>query len=246
MRPPPRLAALGLALLATGAARADEDKDETSRRFERLIERPHGIAVVHGGVLALPNAPISSSTSGGDVPVLGPIGSGDATITIGGTVLFRGGPSWSIGAGFMFAPKPTSDDQYGGLSGLKRTHARSYLCVGGEARYIPLRTRWIEGWVGMNGGVVIVADRFYTDVPITIPVLGGKGVTLSSEGVALGLQLGVDWLITDKLVAGLGLRGQHWILPTDTRCSALGDCTTLQGNTVAFEGTLSFGYRIFL
>lgn len=244
MRASRALAFAGLSWALASPALAEGD--ETSSRFLRAIERPHAIAVVTGGILALPNAPISASSQGGEVPIFGQIGSGDATVTIGGTVMYRGGPSWAIGVGFMFAPSPTSDEQYGGLSGLKRTHARSYLFVGGEARYIPLRTRWVEAWVGLNGGAVIIADRFYTDVPITIPVLGGKGVTLSSEGVALGVQLGVDWLITDKLVAGLGLRGQHWILPEDVRCSALGDCTTLRGNTQAFEATLSFGYRIFL
>lgn len=233
-------AALAVLLLAPAAASAD-DVPVPSRR---VVDRPHTVAALELGILALPSAPISPSQRGGDIPVLGTIGRGDATIQMGIHVLLRGGPAWAIGAGFLFAPRPTSDTEYGGLSGLPRTHQRSYLFVGVEGRYLPLRSKNFEGWIGLSGGGVVVADRFYTDVPQTIPVLGGKGVTMQSEGIAFGIQLGVDWLVSDRLVGGLALRAHRWILPNEPTCSAIGDCTTLLGTTAAFEAGLTFGYRI--
>lgn len=220
---------------------AAEDPPEVTRR---VVDRPHTVAAVEMGILALPTAPVSQSERGGDIPLLGTIGRGDATIDLGIGVLYRGGRSWGIGAGFRFAPRPTSDTQYGGLSGLPRTHSRSYLFVGIEGRYIPVHTKYIEGWLGLSGGGIVVADRFYTDVPTTIPSLGAKGVTMQSEGLALGVQLGIDWLISDRLVAGLALRAHRWILPNEPSCSAIGDCTTILGTTESFEAALTFGYRI--
>jgi hypothetical protein len=227
------VASLGLA----GAARADDT-------HERIVDRMHTVAALELGVLALPTAPISASQRGGDIPFLGTIGRGDATIQTGIHLLFRFGRSWAIGAGFLFAPRPTSDTEYGGLSGLPRTHQRSYLFVGIEARYVPLHSKYFEGWVGLSGGGIIVADRFFTDVPANIPVLGGKGVTMQSEGVSVGIQIGADWLITERLVVGLAVRLNRWILPNEPSCSAIGDCTTLHGTTEAFETGLTVGYRI--
>lgn len=230
--------AASLVLWWTSPARADDPP------AARVVDRMHTVAALELGVLALPTAPISASQRGGDIPFLGTIGRGDATIQTGIHLLFRGGRSWAIGAGFLFAPRPTSDTEYGGLSGLPRTHQRSYLFVGFEARYIPLHSKYFEGWVGLQGGGIVVADRFFTEIPITVPVLGGKGVTMQSEGASVGIQIGVDWLITDRIVAGLALRANRWILPNDPSCSAIGDCTTLQGTTEAFEAGLTFGYRI--
>jgi hypothetical protein len=231
---------LPLLLVLPSTAAADESP-EVARR---VVDRPHTVASLEFGVLALPTAPVSQSERGGDIPLLGTIGRGDATIDMGINVLFRGGRSWAIGAGFRFAPRPTSDTQYGGLSGLPRTHQRSYLFVGVEARYIPVHTKIIEGWVGLSGGGVVVADRFYTDVPMSVPSLGAKGDTRQSEGLALGVGLGVEWLISDRLVAGLAIRAHRWILPSEPSCTAIGDCTTLLGTTEAFEAGLTFGYRI--
>lgn len=235
----PLATALLLVLAAWGRPARGDDIGHA-----RVADRMHTIAILELGVLALPTAPISASRRGGDIPFLGTIGRGDATIQAGIHVLFRGGRSWAIGAGFLFAPRPTSDTEYGGLSGLPRTHQRTYLFVGFEARLVPLHSRYFEGWVGLSGGGIVVADRFFTEVPTTVPVLGGKGVTMQSEGVSVGIQAGTDWLITDRLLAGLVLRANRWILPNEPSCSAIGDCTTLQGTTETFELGLTFGYRI--
>ena len=154
----------------------------------------------------------------------------------------------------MFAPNPYERPNYGGASGLSRTHSRSYLFLGGEARYFPFRWGWFEGWIGMTAGALIIADRFTTksrtERARSAPILGTTTVTVSTEGFAVGIQAGADYSITDQLVLGLALRADRWLLPTpkafsqESSCDALGDCPTLTGSVAAFEFGLTLGYQI--
>jgi hypothetical protein len=166
-------------------------------------------------------------------------------------ILYRATGDWAVGAGALFAPRPTSDTIGGGASGLTRTHSRSYLLLGGEARYYPLRSRWFEGWFGLTSGAVIVADRFTNDSAPQVPsILGNNQSTVTTEGFGVGVQLGVDYLMTDSLVIGLALRADRWFLPDKkpfaegTSCDPVGDCPTLTGSIAAFEFGLTLGYRI--
>jgi hypothetical protein len=185
------------------------------------------------------------------VTPVGPVGNGDATLQTGLHLIYRATREWAIGAGALFAPRPTSDPNYGGASGLSRSHSRSYLFLGAEGRYIPLRTRWIEAWGGITAGAIIIGDRFTTNNAPAVPsLLGTNTVTVSTEGFALGLELGIDYLISDELSVGLVLRGDRWTLPSQkpfsqqTSCDPIGDCPTLTGSAAAFEVGLSVGYRI--
>src|SRR5262249_19763927 len=227
-------------LLASSTARA-EDAQNVS-----LIDRPHTIAELEVGAIALPTAPISKATSGGDTPLLkGVFGKGDATIQTGLHLLYRGGRDWALGAGALFAPSPTSDTNAGGLGILPRTHSRSYLFLGTEGRYVPLHLRWVEGWVGLTAGGIIIADRFTTDVGDRVPaILGTKEVTVRTEGFSLGVQMGLSWMFADRWVAGFAFRADRWILPNSPQCTPIGDCATLTGTVAAFEAGLTIGYRI--
>jgi hypothetical protein len=234
----------GVVLLGPGSARAAEDERP---RSESLLDREHTVAEVEVGAIALPTAPISPSQRSKD-PVFG---TGDFTFNVGMHLLFRGGKSWAIGAGASFAPSPTSDDEYGGLRGLKRSHARSYLFLGVEGRYIPLHERigflksTIEGWVGLRSGMIVIADRFVTEEGDRVPtILGTREVTIRTEGFSLGIQGGFTWLFSEHWLAGFTLRADRWILPTAPLCSPIGDCATLTGTVVALEAGLSLGYRI--
>jgi hypothetical protein len=228
------------ALLASSAAGAEETQNTS------LIDRPHTIAELEVGAIALPTAPISKATSGGDTPLLkGVFGKGDATIQTGLHLLYRGGRDWALGAGALFAPSPTSDSNAGGLGILPRTHSRSYLFLGTEGRYVPLHLRMVEGWVGLTAGGIIVADRFTTDVGDRVPaILGTKEVTVRTEGFSLGVQTGVSWMFMDRWVAGAIFRADRWILPNSPACTPIGDCATLTGTVAAFEAGLTIGYRI--
>jgi hypothetical protein len=234
--------------LAAAPARGD---DTPQREQVSLTDRAHTVAEAEAGIIALPGAPISPAVRGGNTP-LGAVGNGDATVQTGVHILYRANREWAIGAGAIFAPHPTSDSSCancGGASGLSRTHSRSYLFLGGEVRYYPLHTKWLEGWVGLTGGSVIVADRFTTNnAPMVPAILGTNQVTVSSAGLAVGAQAGLDYLISDSFVVGIALRGDLWLLPQEAElvssCDAIGDCPTLHGSVAAFELGLTVGYRI--
>ncbi len=209
-----------------------------------ITERRHTMAVLEGGIIALPNAPISNSQRGGSVPFT-TVGHGDATLQTGVRLLYRGGRDWTVGFGALFGPSPTSDSEYGGLKSLPRTHSRNYMVFTTEGRYVPLRTARFEGWLGLVGGGVVIADRFSTDAGDLVPsVLGKKIVTIRTEGFVLGLQAGLTWNFAERWGAGVVVRGSQWFLPTTPSCSPIGDCATLEGSVQSFEAGLSIGYRI--
>jgi hypothetical protein len=239
------------AVLATSTALADDDTGDT-QSWLHYIERRHAIALIEGGIIVLPTAPVSQNQKGGGIPILCgqancPVGQGDATIQLGIHILYRPLRDWAFGANFFFDPRPTSDSTYSGIANLPRTHARSYFFIGGEARYIPLHARAVEGWVGAQAGVVIVADRFTTNAGIPVPaIFGDQEVSLASEGFFFGAQLGVDWYISDRIMVGLVTRYNHWILPEQPTCSPILDCTTLTGNVDSFDFGFTLGYRLSL
>ena len=209
------------------------------------------MAELEAGIIALPSAPISAANRGGSTP-LGTVGNGDATVQTGVHLLYRMTPEWAIGVGTIFAPRPTTDPNYLG-GGVPRTHSRSYLFLGGEGRYFPVRSKWFEGWVGVTAGAMLIADRFTANAtPDPPPIVGSKTTTVSTEGFAVGVQMGGDYLVTDQLVIGLALRADRWILPTQpeqpfsqqSSCDAIGDCPTLTGSVAAFELGVTVGYRL--
>jgi hypothetical protein len=237
------LSALGAAAwtaFATSAA-ADEVNSES------VLTRPHTVAEAEAGAIILPTAPVSPAQRGGNLPFQ--IGRGDATIMAGLHLLYRGGALWAIGAGALFAPHPTSDTEYGlgGAANLPRTHSRSYLYVGAEGRYFPLHTRYFDVWGGLTAGGIIIADRFDNNAATPVPsVLGVPQVTVSTEGYALGAQIGGNWIATEHLVLGLTFRADIWFLPSTAQCSAFNDCASLTGPVEAFEMGLTLAYRIAL
>jgi hypothetical protein len=229
---PPPAAVVG----AISAAKAQEVRP--------LYERPHTCAQIQLGLLALPGAPISPARVGGETP-FGTVGSGDATMMVGLDFLYRGGREWDVGAAARFGPSPTTDDTYGAAGGLPRSHSRSYLLVGVEARYIPLHYRSFEGWVGGAAGAVVIADRYETKVGDVLPtVLGIRETTVSTEGLSLGVQTGANWNFAAEWVAGAALRLDSWFLPGTPACSAIGDCATLKDRVAAVQFGVSIGYRI--
>ncbi len=215
-----------------------------------LLDRPHTVLNLEAGIIALPNAAISPSNRGGSTPI-GTVGNGDATMQTGVHILYRATGDWAIGAGALFAPLPTSETTSSGASGLSRTHSRSYFTLAAEARYYPFRSRWFEGWFGLTVGGVVVGDRFVNNNAPQVPsILGNNETTVSSEGFAVGVQVGADYLITNSWVLGLAIRADRWILPSEqpfgqtTSCDPVGDCPTLTGSVAAFEFGLTVGYRI--
>ena len=219
-------------------------REAADAALSRIIDRRHTVAELEAGIIALPNAPISARQTGGDTP-FGTIGRGDATMQTGLHVLYRWDRSWAAGAGVLFAPFPTSDPEYGGLRSLARSHSRSYFFIGGEGRYIPLHYRFLEAWVGLSVGGVVIADRFTTEAGDNVaPIIGTKEVTVRTEGFAFGAQFGGSYFLSENWIAGLTFRVYRWILPEVPRCSSIGDCASLSGTVEALELGLTIGYRL--
>ena len=237
------LAAVGAATWIVRPATAGAD----TLSSENVVTRPHTVAEAEGGAIVLPTAPISPAQRGGNLPFQ--IGKGDATIMTGLHLLYRGGAAWAIGAGALFAPHPTSDSgsDLGGATNLPRTHSRSYLYVGAEGRYFPVHTRYFDVWAGATVGGIIIADRFDNNAATPVPsILGVPQVTVSTQGYALGAEIGGNWIVTEHFVVGLTFRADIWFLPSTPQCSVFNDCATLTGKVEAFEGGLTLAYRIAL
>jgi len=254
MRVSPILLSLAVLTAAPGAAAQaapSPPPQEARHDHPSLVDRPHTVAEVEAGIITLPSAPISPSSQGLPTP-LGTVGNGDTTYQAGVHLLYRATGDWAFGAGALFAPRPTTSPTNGGASNLPRSHTRNYLFLGGEMRYYPLRSRWFEGWFGASAGALVIADRFYTASAPEVPsILGSNEVNVSTEGFALGAQIGGDYLINNSLVIGLVLRADEWLLPSQTifltqtsPCDPIGDCRTLTGTVAAFDIGLTFGYRI--
>jgi hypothetical protein len=242
--------AAGLFLLLASPTAAGDP--ESAHEHASPLDRPHTVAILEAGIIALPDAPISAAFQGGKTP-FGPVGKGDATVLASLHLLYRANREWAFGANGVFAPNPTSDPNFT-VNGLTRTHSRSYFLLGGEVRYFPFSLRWLDAWIGVTAGAVIIADRFSTNAPPVASFLGTTTVTVSTEGFAAGLQAGADYLITDQWIVGLALRADQWLLPTNNQkpfsqessCDALGDCPTLTGGVKAFEFGLTVGYQLAL
>jgi hypothetical protein len=222
-------------------ARAAQPPRASDDALARIIDRPHTVAELEAGAIALPTAPIKPGQRNSSVPIL----RGDVTVQTGIHVLYRWNREFALGAGALFAPSPSSDEEYGGLGGIPRSHARSYLFLGGEGRYIPFHYKFFEAWAGLSLGGIVVADRFTTNAGDDVPaLLGSRQVTVRTEGFAFGVQGGASYYLSESWIAGANLRAYRWILPETPRCSSIGDCATLTGTVEAFELGLTIGYRI--
>ena len=241
---PAPLPAPGKATDTSNAPASNPSREVTEQARSYIIDRPHTIAELGVGIIALPNAPISAGQRGGATP-FGTIGRGDATLQVGAHVLYRPTRAFAVGADISFAPLPTADTEYGGLKDLPRSHARSYFFIGGEGRYIPIHYKFLEAWVGASVGGVVVADRFTTNAGDDVaPILGSKESTIRTEGFAFGVQLGGTYYLSENWVTGVNFRAFSWVLPETQRCSSIGDCATLSGTVEAIEFGLTIGYRL--
>jgi len=209
-----------------------------------LIDRPHTVALVEAGIMALPSAPISAALRGGQTP-FGSFGKGDATMQVGIHVLFRATPEWALGAGIIFGPTPTTAEGLVPGTMMKRSHSRSYYTIGAEVRYYPIRSRWVEAWAGLTAGAVVVADRFATEEgPERPKILGLREASISQEGLTMGAQVGGDWMFAERWVTGVALRSERWILPSERARSSFGDTSTLVGIVEVFQVVVNVGYRM--
>jgi hypothetical protein len=251
---------LGAAVaLAPTSSRADESQpigaslhvgSGTSTTDEPVMRR-QTVAELEGGIIALPSAPISKANPSANSAFFGSgtklFGKGDATILAGLHFLYRWAPQWAFGAGFLFGPSPTAES-IPSAPGASRSHSRNYLTVSAQGRFIPLRSRYFEGWVGLALGGVVIADHYETDTPDIYQqypsVVGSRESNVRTEGFAIGAQAGVSWLVSPSWVIGFAGRVDRWFLPSSPQCDVIYDCATITGAVTAFEMGLTVGYRV--
>jgi hypothetical protein len=205
----------------------------------RALNRPTGIAEAGFGWLTLPGANVCSSAG---------CKAGDTSFELDAWQLYRQNLRLAFGAGFLLALIPTTDaPQRESAGGIKRDHSRKYLTLEGMLRYYPYVGERFEIWVGLTGGLVVVSDRFVVDDDYADkPLVGPPGVTIRTEGGALGLALGGAYGLTQSWSVGGSLRLGNWFLPEIPATDALKDKASVTGRNSVFSLGFNVAYRIGL
>jgi hypothetical protein len=204
---------------------------------ERRERESFGMAEFGVGLLALPGAEVCvERTEAG-------CSKGDQTLAVSAWPLFRFG-RFVLGAGVVVGLTPTTDAPRNDPPEIPRDHKRSYFTVEAASRYyIPL-TESLEGFVGLNAGLVVVNDTFSSDKAVSdFALIGPQGATLLTEGATIGVGAGLNYKITDNWVLGGSLKLSSWFLPREPDSTVFGDEASLNGRITTVELGLSVAYR---
>jgi hypothetical protein len=204
------------------------------------LDRPHGIIEGGAGILTLPAAEVCVERSTG-------CKQGDLSFAAETWQLFRANVRFAFGAGIVLGLIPTAHPPHEDPPGIERDTTRSYLTFDGTIRYYPVVLRDVEWWIGVTGGLVVVNDRFQVvGERDDRALLGPRGVTLRTEGGALGLatglayELGPHWSLTGTL------RYAEWFLPTEPASDSFGDEASLTGTNLVISMAFGLAYRLAL
>jgi hypothetical protein len=230
------LAAIAVAVLPRAALAEDTSRDALTAKY---FDRPYTIAQLGIGMLTLPSA---------DVCLKGrPCTKGDTSVELDFWQLYRANRAFAIGAGATVAVVPTTDNPPS-AGGVDRSHTRSYFLVEAVGRYYWLTPGWMESWIGVTAGGVIVSDRYSADESESsrIAIIGPGASTIRTEGATVGAQLGAQLTFATNWAAGVSVRYSRWFLPSQASTNAFQDRATLTDQ----QGMLNFGlvcsYRIAL
>ena len=245
------LAFLAAALVTPRAAFSEEpakpagvavayDADLTKETLAvRSYDRPYTLAELGVGLLTLPSA---------DVCLKGQACTkGDTSVELDFWQLYRANRAFAVGAGATVAVKPTTD--YPASAGqLDRSHTRSYFLVEAVARYYWLTPGWMEAWLGVTGGAVIMSDRYSVEggEKSNVALLGPGSSTVRTEGATVGALLGAQWTFATNWAAGLSIRYARWFLPSEPMTNAFLDRATLTGSQGMLDIGILCSYRIAL
>jgi hypothetical protein len=202
------------------------------------LDRPTGIAEAGFGWLTLPGANVCS-----------PAGckAGDTSFELDAWQLYRQNLRLAFGAGFLLALIPTTDAPPRDPNGIERDHSRKYLTLEGMLRYYPYVGQRFELWLGLTGGLVVVSDRFVVDDNYDDkPLIGPPGVTIRTEGGALGLAVGGAYELSKNWSVGGSLRFGNWFLPDLPATDTLEDKASVAGRNSVFSLGFNVAYRISL
>lgn len=232
-------------LLVSASASAEPTSEPMPRRLKSGFEsqdRPIGMAEFGIGALTLPGAEVCVEREQGDCP------EGDASFVVEAWPLYRPTPRYAFGAGLMLGLIPTTVPQAESNDEVVRDHSRSYLTVEGIARYYFYVGESSELWGGLTGGLVVVSDRFVVEDPILNDraLVGPQGVTIRTEGSAVGLAVGAGFWLAESYSLGVMLRYGHWFLPNEPATDPLGSEASLTGRNTYVTLAISLTYRSVL
>lgn len=247
MRRPFALVASSALMLTLGArvARATEGDtvDATNPDPHRLLTgfaaqtRPAGMAEGNIGVLTLPGAEVCGSEG---------CSKGDVVFALEGWELYRATRRWAFGAGVVVGLVPTAHPKQP-PEAVPRDHTRSYFTLESMLRYYPYVGKDFEAWTGIMGGLVVVSDRFdVIDKTDDRALLGGRGVTIRTEGGSFGIAGGFAYGLSEHWSLLGSLRLSEWFLPTQPATDPLGSEASLTGRNTALMLGFGVAYRASL
>ncbi len=224
---------------ATPAATPPMDPETEPRVISgfHALNRPTGIAEAGFGWLTLPGANVCSQNA---------CKAGDTSFELDGWQLYRPNIRWAFGAGLLLGLIPTTDAPRSDPVGIERNHSRKYLTLEGILRYYPYVAESSEFWVGVTGGLVVLSDRFQVVDAYDKPLIGPSGVTIRTEGGALGVALGGAYRLSQHWSLGGTFRYGNWFLPQIPATDPLKDNASVAGRNSVFSLGLNVAYRIGL
>jgi hypothetical protein len=241
----------GLAAIAASAAiaallfatRASADETSAARRATaaREMNRPHTMAELSTGFLALPAADVC-------IKSLTDCSRGEFSVAVGLDNFYRF-RSFALGAGIEWATT-VRNDAAGGAPELEREHSRRYFLVAAKVRYYFLRIKAWELWGGATLGGVVVRDAWsvfsdrnpYADTDL----VGPRAATIGTEGLAAGAGFGAEWSFAPNWSFGTKLLYSSWFFPRQPKTSPTLDFASLSGRVDMFSVGFIIAYRIAL
>jgi hypothetical protein len=230
-------AAFGVLAVLAVATNANAQKfEESTTTGDPNSERLVGMAEVGLGWVVLPGAQVCGDAG---------CSRGDSSLMLEAWQLFRANGVFAVGAGLTLGLIPTTDAPRQDPEGIEREHTRRYFTVEGTVRYYPYLEETLEAWVGLTGGLVVVSDRFESrEGRQEIELVGPQGVTIRTEGYAVGVAVGGAYLFAPNWSLGASFRYANWFLPQEPETDPLGDEASLVGRNGVFGLGVTVAYRV--
>ena len=219
----------------------DQNDPRLARGFAALA-RPMVSAELGVGWLTLPGASVCAERSSGQG-----CKNGDTSFEADIWQIYRNNKRFAFGAGVLLGLIPTTDAPRHDPDEIVRDHSRSYLTLEGTIRHYPYVGEGVELWWGVSGGLAVVSDRFVVkDKNSDLALVGQRGSTIRTEGLALGLLGGAAFYLADHWSLGATFRYANWFLPAKAAQDPFLDEASLTGRNSVFSLGISIAYRISL
>jgi len=231
--------ALAVAVLCLSTPSLGQPNRPARDSLAASVEQPTGTAEFGFGWLTLPGAEVCE---GRDPDVCR---KGDSGLALEAWQVFRPQAVFAVGAGIMLGLTPT-DAPRSDPEGIDRDHTRSYMTVETGGRYYPYVGESFEAYLGLNAGLAVVSDTFTVrgEYPNDHAMVGRRGVTIRTEGFAIGVGGGGAYQFARSWLVGVNVRYGSWFLPQEPETNPLGDQASLAGRNSVFVVGLNVAYRV--